>query len=86
MKQALDMPEELMISLLYEKNPNHAMVDGESIDEVNQMVEEVLRPEIATLMLEINKTLVYMASKTRGKSVDQIYLAGRVARLSLIHI
>ncbi|MGB2833262.1 MAG: pilus assembly protein PilM [Methylotenera sp.] len=80
MKQVLDMPEELMISLLYEKNPNHAMVDGESIDEVNQMVEEVLRPEIATLMLEINKTLVYMASKTRGKSVDQIYLAGRVAR------
>ncbi|MCK6391905.1 MAG: pilus assembly protein PilM, partial [Azonexus sp.] len=32
------------------------------------------------LLQEINKTLVYMASKTRGKSVDVIYLAGSAAR------
>jgi type IV pilus assembly protein PilM len=41
-------------------------------------VGEVLRPEINALLQEINKTLVYMASRTRGKSVDKIYLAGRV--------
>ncbi|MGB7815386.1 MAG: pilus assembly protein PilM [Methylotenera sp.] len=79
LKQVLDMPEELMIRLLYEKNSDSEINNGNP-DEVNQMVTEVLRPEIALLLQEINKTLVYMASKTRGKSVDQIYLAGRVAR------
>lgn len=79
MKQVLDMPEELMINLLYEKHRNPKVVSDEA-DEVNKMVAEVIRPEMTLLMQEINKTLVYMASKTRGKSVDQIYLAGRVAR------
>lgn len=79
MKQVLDMPEELMIRLLYETIHN-ANLANDKPDEINQMVTEVLRPEIALLLQEINKTLVYMASKTRGKSVDQIYLTGRVAR------
>jgi Tfp pilus assembly PilM family ATPase len=43
-------------------------------------VTEILRPEIGQLVAEINKTLVYMASRTRGKSMDCVYLAGRVAR------
>lgn len=79
LKQALDMPEELMIRLLYENNTNAEMVNAKP-DEINQMVTEVLRPEINLLLQEVNKTLVYMRSKTRGKSVGQIYLTGRVAR------
>lgn len=79
MKQVLDMPEELMIRLLYETIPN-ADITNEKPDEINRMVAEVIRPEIALLLQEINKTLVYMTSKARGKSVDQIYLTGRVAR------
>ncbi|OGS95311.1 MAG: hypothetical protein A3H31_12755 [Gallionellales bacterium RIFCSPLOWO2_02_FULL_57_47] len=78
LKQALDMPEEMAIRLLYEKNATLSMENG-SPDEVGRMVAEVLRPEIVPLLQEINKTLVYMASKTRGKSVDQIYLSGRAA-------
>ncbi len=79
LKQVLDMPEELAMRLLYEKNtaPNK---QTSGLDEMEQMVTEVLRPEMALLLQEINKTLVYMASRTRGKSVDKIYLAGRVAR------
>jgi type IV pilus assembly protein PilM len=78
LKQVLDMPEELAIRLLYEKNAPPSIENG-SPDEASQMVAEVLRPEIAPLLQEINKTLVYMASRTRGKSVDQIFLSGRAA-------
>ncbi|MDO9393105.1 MAG: pilus assembly protein PilM [Methylotenera sp.] len=88
LKHTLDMPEELMIRLLYENNTNAEKTNGKNVnaksannstDEINQMVTEVLRPEINALLQEVNKTLVYMASKTRGKSVGQIYLTGRVA-------
>lgn len=81
LKQVLDMPEELIINLLYEQGSNTGKKQNQS-DEANQMVTDILRPEINLLLQEINKTLVYMASKTRGKSVDQIYLTGRVARYS----
>jgi len=77
LKQVLDMPQELAQRLLYE----HAVTPDSNVgvpDEARKMVSEVLRPEINALLQEINKTLVYMASRTRGKSVDKIYLAGQV--------
>ncbi len=79
LKQVLEMPEELIINLLYEQSANSDLIKDQS-GEVNQMVTDILRPEINMLLQEINKTLVYMASKTRGKSVDKIYLTGRVSR------
>lgn len=48
--------------------------------ELAQTLAEVLRPEIALLMAEINKTLVYTASRSRGRGIDQIYLLGSVAQ------
>ncbi len=75
LRQVLDMPEELAMRLLYE---GEAGADGQ--DEARRTISEVLRSEISLLLQEISKTLVYMASKTRGKSVDMVYLAGRVAR------
>jgi type IV pilus assembly protein PilM len=69
LKQVLDMPEELAIRLLYGNNPYEkttgAAIENGGKDEASQMVTEVLRPEITLLLQEINKTLVYMASKTR---------------------
>lgn len=76
LKKVLDMPEDLAMRLLYETPPS--IVNG-SPDEASQMMAEVLRPEIAPLVHEINKTLVYMASRTRGKLVDRIFLSGRAA-------
>ncbi len=81
LKQALDMPEDLMISLLYDENTSARNNQSYSL-EVKKMVTDILTPEINLLLQEINKTLVYMASKTRGKSIDQIYLTGRVSRYS----
>ena len=86
LKLLLEMPEALAMHLLYEESASAATGNG-SPDEARQIVIEVLRPEITLLLQEINKTLVYMASKTRGQSVAMIYLAGNVARYrSLLQI
>lgn len=52
--------------------------------EIAQTITEVLRPELVSLTNEVHKTLVYAASKTRGVSVDHIYLLGSVARFQNI--
>jgi type IV pilus assembly protein PilM len=79
LKQVLDLPAELAKDLLYEKEGVAATRDN-GLDEARRTISEVLGPEISLLLHEINKTLAYMASKTRGKSVDVVYLSGRVAR------
>lgn len=53
---------------------------GASAPDTRDAVLEVLRPEIQALQQEINRTLVFMASKTRGKSIDVLNLAGCVVR------
>lgn len=73
--KVLGMPEALALSFLRDMEQ-----PGEQAEEARQTALEVLRPEILALQQEINRTLVYMASKTRGKSVDIIFLAGCVAR------
>ena len=83
LKQILGMSKELAIHLIYEKYPHNQGANQDScMSESDKMIEDILRPDISQLLQEINKTLVYMASKTRGKSVDKIYLTGRVARYS----
>src|SRR6266568_4008257 len=41
---------------------------------------QVLRPQFLALKAEVSKTLIYAASKTRGETVDKIFLVGGVAR------
>lgn len=79
LKQVLGMQEALAMHLLYEQTDPHDDSNDNRIAETEKMIEDILRPEISALIQEINKTLVYMASKTRGKSADKIYLAGRAA-------
>jgi type IV pilus assembly protein PilM len=75
LRVALDMSPALAAQVLY----RGVGVQGEP-DETTQVVAEVFRPELALLHQEIGKTLVYMASRTRGKSVEAVFLAGPVAR------
>jgi type IV pilus assembly protein PilM len=49
-------------------------------NDIGRTLREVLRAEFAALTAEVNKTLIYTASKTRGRTVDKIYLLGSVAR------
>lgn len=78
LKQVLDMPQELAQRLLYPPLAE-PQVTPTAPDESEQMLAEVLHPELNLLLQEVNKTLVYMASRTRGKSVDVIFLTGPLA-------
>jgi len=81
LKQVLDMPQDLAQRLLYP--PLAEPQDTPAApDESEQMLADVLHPELTLLLQEVNKTLVYMASRTRGKSVDVIFLTGPLARYS----
>jgi type IV pilus assembly protein PilM len=74
---ALDMPREVVLRLLYQRGVGAASV---AADAIAKTLVEVLRPEFMSLAAEVNKTLIYTASKTRGQSVERIYLLGSVAR------
>ncbi|MEQ1601433.1 MAG: pilus assembly protein PilM [Methylophilaceae bacterium] len=80
LETVLDMSPDLAEQLLFENR----VIPGKEAHEVQQMLDEVLRPKIKTLVEEINKTLIYIASITRGHTVDKIYLVGRAARYQRI--
>lgn len=73
--KTLDMPEDAALRLLQENGFGSDNAGG-----VAQTICEVLRPEFAAFAAEVNKTLIYTASKTRGQSVERVYLLGSVAR------
>ncbi len=77
--KSLNINEEMASKLLYEQGLHtHQSTAGES--DFARTLTEVLRPEFSALSEEINKTLIYTASITRGSSVEQSYLLGSVAR------
>jgi type IV pilus assembly protein PilM len=75
LKTVLDMPPELAMRMLCQEGEL-----SEQQRETRKIIEEVIRPDLGLLHQEISKTLVYMASRTRGKSVDSVFLAGPAAR------
>lgn len=79
--KALDMTQALATELLYRHG--FQAVGGQTgaeDAEITRTTTEVLRPEFSALSGEVAQTLIYAASKTRGKSVERIYLMGSVAR------
>ena len=48
--------------------------------DIARTLAEVLRPDFAALVAEVNKTLIYTASRSRGRGVDQVYLLGSAGR------
>lgn len=78
LKRVLDLPDDMAIGLLHHHGraaDDCAEASGPS-NEIAQTVIEVLKPEVATLVQEINSTLNYVASKTHGQAIDTIYLVG----------
>jgi type IV pilus assembly protein PilM len=76
LRTVLEMPADLAMQILYRQS-----TERPHADETTKAIEEVFRPELALLHQEISKTLIYMASRTRGKSIDIVYLAGPAARI-----
>jgi type IV pilus assembly protein PilM len=75
LQNVLGMSDDLARRLLY-----HPVAAESHQDDSHRIVAEVFRAELGVLHEEISKTLVYMASRTRGKSVDVIFLAGPIVR------
>jgi type IV pilus assembly protein PilM len=77
--KSLNINEEMAYKLLYEKGMHSHHTSPDQADFARTLTE-VLRPEFTALADEVNKTLIYTASVTRGSSVEQSYLLGSVAR------
>ena len=73
----LDMPEPAAKRLLAEHG--FAATPGARPSQFHSVLREVLGPDLLTLKTEMNKTLEYAASKTRGNRVEKIFLVGGVA-------
>ncbi len=79
--QTLDMAPALAADLLYRHGFHAAGAEvGTDEAEITRTTTEVLRPEFSALAGEVAQTLIYAASKTRGQSVERIYLMGGIAR------
>jgi type IV pilus assembly protein PilM len=73
----LDTPEHAAKRLLAEHG--FAATGGNKPSQFHSVLREILGPELLGLKSEMNKTLDYAASKTRGNSVDRIFLVGGIA-------
>ncbi len=78
MKTVLDLSEQTAKQLLLEHG--FAAPGAAGNGEFSAALKEVLRPQFLALKAEVSKTLIYAASKTRGETVDKIFLVGGVAR------
>ena len=81
--QELDMSESDTHQLLdargLRSNGEAGLSSGGASDEITKTVFEVLKPVFTELVGDINKALIYTASETRGKTVQQVYLTGAVS-------
>jgi type IV pilus assembly protein PilM len=48
--------------------------------DIEETLQEIIKPMLLELAEEINRVLVYTASQTHGQSISQIYLMGSLAR------
>lgn len=78
LKNILDIAEPEGKQLLLERGLGTSS-ERDDGNEISHTLKEVLRPEFAALKAEVDKTLVYTASRTHGRSVDTIYVVGSVA-------
>lgn len=76
----LGMNEDLAKRLLHECGFRVEPTGDGGDPEMARTLIEVLRPELAMLTAEVNKTLIYTASRSRGRSIDRVYLLGSVSR------
>ena len=80
--KSLDLPLDSAAALLLEFGvfPETASPDLDRASvEISETVMEILTPGFATVAEQIGNALIYTASRTRGESVDLIYLVGAVA-------
>jgi type IV pilus assembly protein PilM len=86
LSENLELPPEEARALPYEwgvfHSYDHHWDDGlaRTDEETTRSIMEIVKPAFVKLVEEINKTLIYTSSLTRGGSVQKVYLFGGVAR------
>lgn len=75
--RVLSMSDEMARHLLQEKGLDGGGAAG---DDLARTLFDVLRADFASLAAEVNETLSYTASRSRGRGIDQVYLLGSVGR------
>ena len=83
--ECLDMSEEAVRQLVNEYSFDPRTVNkipaSHNLDaDISGVLQEIVKPNFLKLAEEINRTLIYTASQTRGESVSRIYLLGGIAR------
>ena len=81
----LDMPEESVRQLINEHSLDPGSINTTSTPhnldtDISSALQEIVKPAFLNLAEEINRTLIYTASQTRGETVSRIYLLGGIAR------
>lgn len=77
---SLGMTQDAALSLLQEAAPHEGVAD----QSILRTIDEILHADFAVLAEEINRTLVYIASKTRGGSAKCMYVNGSLAHYTYI--
>lgn len=78
--RSLGVDETMAQRLLLEKGLGVDAQGSADDADIARTLAEVLRPDFAALVAEVNKTLIYTASRSRGRGVDQVYLLGSAGR------
>lgn len=81
----LDLPEDSVRQLVTVNSLDPWVKDRRRLRdgmdrEASITLQEIVKPAFLKLAEEINRTLIYAASQTRGKPVSRIYLLGSLAR------
>lgn len=82
--KSLDIKDKQALDILYKYGMGSGITSWEPVpDERSSIAEttrEILKPIFFELAENINKALIFMASETRGQTVEGVYLLGSVAR------
>lgn len=82
--QSLAINEKQALEILYKYGLGVAEVAGmpmsDELKAIADTTREILKPVFFELAENINKALIFMASETRGQTVEGVYLLGSVAR------
>lgn len=77
----LDMPVDSVMQLVHDHSLDPAAIGQHSQDlDIAGTLLQIVKPAFLRLVEEINRTLIYTASQTRGERVSRIYILGSLAR------
>lgn len=77
---ALGIDRNIALSMLQKHEPSNAAQHGTpTTNDMTRAIDEILHSEFAAMAEEIGRTLIYIASKTRGRAAKTMYLNGSLA-------